>query len=243
VIIPQATLPSSNSRHSSGSVKPPEGEGAETGEGVGVVPLLVVLQTPLQSKNTQPVLSSFEQSCSLAEEPAGQVVQLRQIGLSVKSSGVRSSTNVWQVAQSPGPLKPAGQLKKTVTYPSPTIPQPTLPWSVSKQPAGSPEFVEGVGGGGVDAGDGVGGENDGEVGTVPPLQVPSQLNVMQPVVNSFEQSYAKGEAPLAHTEQLEQIGLSVTSSGVVSPMREITSQSSQSSGPDRLAGQSTNTAR
>jgi hypothetical protein len=134
VIIPQATLPSSNSRHSSGSVKPPEGEGAETGEGVGVVPLLVVLQTPLQSKNTQPVLSSFEQSCSLAEEPAGQVVQLRQIGLSVKSSGVRSSTNVWQVAQSPGPLKPVGQLKKTVTYPSPTIPQPTLPWYLPEAP-------------------------------------------------------------------------------------------------------------
>ena len=171
------------------SVVPPE----EIVEGGGVVsvPPLVVLQTPLQSKNTQPVLSSFEQSCWLAEAPVEQVVQLSQIGLLVRSSGVESSTRVWQVEHSPGPLKPVGQLKKTVTNPSPAIPQPTLPCSVSKQPVGRP--VEG------------GGEDDG----VPPLlQVPSQSKVMQPVVNSFEQSYATGEAPVAHTEQLVQIGLS-----------------------------------
>jgi hypothetical protein len=92
------------------------------------------------------------------------------------------------------------------------IAQATLPSSNSRHSSGSVKPPEGEGAETGDTGEGAGGENDGEVGTVSPLQVPSQLIVMQPVVNSFEQSYAKGEAPLAHTEQLEQIGLSVRSS-------------------------------
>lgn len=128
--------------------------------------------------------------------------------------GVGSSTReiTLQSWQSAGPDKVVGQLKKIVKYVLVMIPQ-AIPESVLMQPSGrSP--------------------------TPPPPQVPSQSKVMQPVVNSFEQSCCIGEKePAEQTLQAVQNGLSRSVSGVGSLSVTIVSHVSQSLGPARVDGQ------